>query len=443
MTLRFGRAARAAQSTATFCERRRGYCVLLLAGLALAGCAHRGAAPSSAPPAPVTYEMEPVRIEATRGAAGLQVEAYDAAELFEAAGKSHTEGRLDEAVAGYERLLTAFPDSQYAKPGLYNLALVLQDQKKWQAAADRFRAFLSRYPEGKDARDAQFQLGATLAEGGDWAASRDVFAGLLERNDLSADDRVEAMARRGFATMNNGDLDGADAIFRGALAYKAKLEATAEERLQTDYYLAFSQFQIAEISHRKTVAAPLRWPEAQMNADLEEKARLLLQSRRQYIDAVRYGNPRIASMAAFQIGSLFQEFYDALLSVPVPDDLKGEGKKEARQVYDEELRKKLRVVLEKALRGHEHNIELFERLGVETEWVTRSRAAIARLRGLLDPGVPLDAASAGAPPNSRDLGPAGAPAPITPTEPSSTRPNGSRNPTRPPEPSSDVQRQIL
>lgn len=406
-------------------------------GLVLAACGGTQTPPPRQPgQGQVTHlEMEPVRIEARRGTTGLEIEAYDAAELFERAGKSHGEGRFDEAERLYQRLLDAFPTSSFARLGLYNLGLVFQDQKKWAPAIASFKAFVGKYPEGKDGRDAWFQLGATYAESGDWAASRDVFDALLARNDLSADDRVEAMARKGFAVLNQGDLENADATFRGVLAYKQRLEATREERLETDYYLAFSQYQLGQISHRRSNAQPLRWPEPRMNADLEEKARLLLQARRQYIDAVRYGNPRIASMAAFQIGTLFQEFYDALLAVGPPKELEGDTNAEARQVYADELRKKLRIVLQKALRGHEHNLELFERLGVETEWVSKSRDAIAKLKSLLDPGSPLDLGGTG--------GPGASGASPGPPAPEAPKPGPRDEEPRKPAPGDDVQRQVL
>jgi hypothetical protein len=86
------------------------------------------------------------------------------------------------------------------------------------------------------------------------------------------------------------------------------------------------------------------------------------------------------------------------MAVPPPSELNSEALGEARGVYRDELRAKLRIVLEKALRGHEHNLELFERLGVETEWVTKSRVAIERLRSLLSPGASVDVANPARPP---------------------------------------------
>jgi len=356
----------------------------LTLALLAAGCASQSAHRKSSPDATV-IEMDPVKIEAVRRDGTMEITSYDAAELFEMGATANSAGRFAEAETHYTRVTTEFPDSSLFSSALFNLGRVRFDQAKFELAAKDFELFAARFP-GEDARDANFLLGVCYGKLERWADSELVFEALLKRDDLSPDDRVEALSRRALSRLRQGDYSDAEQKFRLVFVYKDKLEASAEARLDTDYYLAFSQYHMGEISHAQSNAISLRWPEAQLGKDLEEKSKLLLTARRRYIEAVRYGNPNIASMAAFRIGTLFQEFYDAVLSVPPPAELDGADRVEQQQVYFEELKKKLRVVLEKSLRGHEHNIELFERLGVESEWVKKSRDAIDKLRVLLDPG---------------------------------------------------------
>jgi len=346
-----------------------------------------GTAPVQPRPSPeVThFDMEPVQITASKKDGKLSVDAYDAQELFERATTAYSEKRLDDAFANYKTLLDSFASSPQAKAAQYNLGLVYQDKLEWAKAATQFKSFIESHTESPDVKDAFFQMGVSLAEAKDWPASEQAFLAILDRKDLSADDRVEALTRRAVARFNLDDLDTAEFVLKEVFFFKRRLETTNEERLETDYFLALAQLMLGEISHKRSNAVVLRWPEDQMKKDLEAKAMQLLEARRRYIDAVRYGNPRIASMSAFQIGMLFQEFYDSVMAVPAPKELGSASQGESRDVYREELRLKLRIVLEKALRGHEHNIELFERLGVETEWVTKSRVAIERLRNLLYP----------------------------------------------------------
>jgi tetratricopeptide (TPR) repeat protein len=393
--------------------------------LALGACAHRPLTPANPVPAPVHYEMEPIEIEATKGAAGVQIESYDAEELFEQAGAALSQNRYDDAVRFYDKLLSRFADSSYARPSMYNKGLALRDKKDWPAAVEAFKAMAEKYPTHADSKDALFQLGACYAELANWPASGEVFVRLLERQDLTADDRVEAMARRGFAQFNLGDLDAAEKTFRATLAYKQKIET--EERLATDFYLAFSQYHLGEITHRRFTAIALRPPEGQMERDLDQKASLLLQAQRAYIDTIKYGNPAWASAAGFQVGSLYEELYDAFMSAPVPSDLDPE----ARQVYREELHKKIRVLLEKSVRWYRENLLMVERLGVNTDWAEKSKLAYAKLMRLLDPTA-----------KPEDGGPLPVPHPAAPATPAA--PQRAPSPTDHPQtPDDSAKRQIL
>jgi tetratricopeptide (TPR) repeat protein len=309
-------------------------------------------------------------------------------------------------VKTYDKLLKNFPDSPYARPSFYNRGLAQIGKQDWAAAIDSFKGLTEKYASHPDAKDSLFQLGACYAEQGNWPASAEVFARALERNDLNADDRIEAMARRGFAQFNLNDLDTAEKTFRAAMSYKQRIEN--EERLSTDFYLAFSQYHIGQIFHLRFRKAALRLPEAQLDKDLEEKAHLLLTAQRAYIDTIKFGNPAWASAAGFQVGSLYEELYDAFTSVPVPPELTAE----ARVVYQEELFKKIRILLEKSLKWQRENLLMIERLGVTTEWADKSRLAYAKLLKLLDPKLPGADDVLKASPASPAPGPASQPPPV-------------------------------
>jgi hypothetical protein len=152
-----------------------------------------------------------------------------------------------------------------------------------------------------------------------------------------------------------------------------------------------------------------------MGIDMEDKARLLLAAQRQYIETIKLGNPQWAAASGYQIGSLYEEFYDAFIHAPIPDQLLGDANQEKREVYYEELRKKIRILLEKSIRTHEQNLLMMERLGVQNEWRDKSKLAFAKLQKLLDPSYKFefaDPATAGS-----DRATATPPAPPAPTPP--------------------------
>jgi len=355
-----------------------------LAGSAVACASHPSPPPATAVQAPVTtLEMDPIVFSATKGPQGLEVQSFDAQDLFEQGGKALGEKRYDEALASYDRLLREFHENKYSRAALYNAGLAEQGRKNWEGAVARFKTLLAQYGDTSDAKDALFQLGATYAEMGRWQDSQAIFTQLLERKDLSPDDRMEAFSRRGFAQFNAKDPEGADRTFRQALAYYHQVEA--DERFQTDFYLALAEYHLALLGHERFRAAPLRLPESQMSRDLDEKAKLLLSAQRQYIETIKLGNPQWASASGYQVGAMYEELYDAFMHAPVPPEYLRVGQEEKLDVYYGELRKKIRILLEKSIKTHEANLLMMERLGVQNEWRDRSKLAFAKLQQLLDP----------------------------------------------------------
>ena len=153
-----------------------------------------------------------------------------------------------------------------------------------------------------------------------------------------------------------------------------------------------------------------------MDRDLEEKAGLLLKAQRAYIDTIKYGNPGWASAAGFQVGSLYEELYQAFVGAPVPTELD----REAREVYVEELHKKIRILLEKSMRWYRENLLMVERLGVQTDWAEKTKLAYGKLLKLLDPAA-KDLFAPRAPPDEPGPSPALPPAPTTPEPPAPGR----------------------
>jgi TolA-binding protein len=392
--------------------RRRPACSLWFLGVlaTFSACATK---PPPAPTSPATagqpvteYDMDPIKIQAVKGPDGVHIESFDAGELFDAGGAALSDKRYDDAIAAYDRLLKEFADSRYTRAALYNVGLAYQGKKDWPGAVARFKVLSDHYGETADAKDAQFQLGATYAEMENWPTSAEVFALILQRKDLNPDDKIEALGRRGFAQFKLRDLDTAERTFKSAVAYFEQI--ALQERLQTDFYLGLCKYHLGEIPHERFRAAPLRLPEKQMRIDMDEKARLLLFAQRMYTEAIKMGNPQWASASGYQVASLYEEFYDAFMHAPVPPELLGAGNDEKREIYFEELRKNVRILLEKSLRWNEQNLLMMERLGVQNEWRDKTKLAYAKVQRLLDPSAPMDAPDPAAAPS----GPAAAPPPL-------------------------------
>ena len=82
-----------------------------------------------------------------------------------------------------------------------------------------------------------------------------------------------------------------------------------------------------------------------------------------------------------------------------------------------ELRKKIRILLEKSLRTHEQNLLMLERLGVQNEWRDKSKLAFAKLQRMLDPSFKFEFAD----PSTAGTETEVPPPPPTPTPPATDR----------------------
>jgi tetratricopeptide (TPR) repeat protein len=370
-------------------------CLLPVACFLFFGCAHTSPR-ATAPEQHVT--MEPMVFAAHPDGS---VETVDAASLFERAGAAYGKKDYDAALALFDRVLAEWPDSRYVVPSLYNAGLTLEAKGDLAAAAARYRRITVEHADAHDAIDAWYRLGFVLSEAKNWPAAVDVYGQILLRKDLTLGDRLEALARRGVAQFSAKDILAAEHSFRDELAYFHAHEA--EERLDSDFFVAMGAYYLGECAHEQYRLLPVRLPEKQLARDLEAKARQLLVAQARFLDAMRVDNVEWATAAGFQIGSLYREFYDDLVGAPVPPALTGE----AREVYLEEVRKQVRTLLQKAIGIHERNVLMAERSGEQNEWVRRSNEQMEQLKKLLGPGPvapqPPDAAQPPAEPQTPPL----------------------------------------
>jgi tetratricopeptide (TPR) repeat protein len=379
-----------------------------------AACAgSRSIAPATPTPASIptqVVELDPLKISVVRaGQPGQHTTVVEVGPLFESAAEHLHAGRFAEALAAYDEILTDFGSSRFARAARYNSGLALQGLGRFADAAVRFRelagppgASPSADPQAaRDRQDALFQLAACLAETLDWRGSAQVLDGLLGEPALDATDRLEALARRGLAALRMGDEAGAEQHLERALAFAEKNRGV--ERVESDFYLAMAHYHLALIVHGRLRRLPIRLPEKVMARDLEAKAALVLSAQARYIRTIRVGNHHWATAAGYQIASLFEELHAELLRAPVPADLRGH----ALTVYREELLKRVRPLVERAIRIHEKNLDMAGRVGLKNAWVDRSAGQLERLRRLLEPG--LRPAAEPAPPASA---PPAAPVPV-------------------------------
>ncbi len=373
----------------------------LLASMLASACGAPAPAPRSAAdikddteliPPRTRLVMDPIKLQAHKGEPEPRVEVIEAEPLFQQGSQFLSARKYREALGQYDKLLEHFPSSRFVSPTLYNAGLCHENLKEFDKAAARYTQLVRRFGQLKEAIDAAFRLGGSYAELRNWPASAEAFGWLLERKDLSISDRVEAMARKGLAHFRLGDQRKARSTFMAAVRFHKSVETL--ERLDSDFFLAMIHYYMGAMPHvdfrnlKVSVGAGLA-------RSLDDKARLLLLSQSKYIQTIKVKNAYWATAAGFQIGSLYREFYTVLLT-NVPDFKKmarenagkanipvEEAHEQLVRVYMEEVHKAVNPLLNKAIRVFEKNIIMAQRVGIESNWVGKSRNQVNELKHLL------------------------------------------------------------
>jgi len=398
--------------------RRRTLLVKVLALLALALSLGACAGPRGAPgpgvgPSPAA---EPVRfsqgtvVEVTP--ADLELAGKNDEELFALATAAFAADDFRRAAAAFGRVADLHPGSGHHAAALYDAGLSHERLAEWRPALERFRA-LARGYTGPDADEAAFRAAAALWHLGELKEARSLLEELAGRTDLSLSDRVRAFTELGVVELDLGDLEGSERALRRAVA--TWQEAADRERLD-DYHAGQAHYYLGEVARRRFQAVPIDpsrdTPEA-LSAALEEKAQRLLDAQGHYLRAIRVGNADWAVAAGFRVGELYDELHARLSGAPLPPGLDAEQ----QAAYREELARKVRVLLTKALAVHEQTLQWARQAGVENPFVGRTQESLERMKRLL-----LD---------SDALPPVGPPSPdVTPppTGPASDRPRPGDSP---------------
>ena len=261
----------------------------------------------------------------------------------------------------------------------------------FDAAIRAYDGFLTRFSADPEAIRMLARRGACEAEIGQWERSAHSYAQVLELGGetLIPSQKVEALARQGYALFQLGDHEGADTILAEADAIYLTATESGQERFSDTYFVGLARFYRAAILHLAFRAAPIRLPEAQMAKDFEAKLALLDQAQDAYNDVVRAKHMYWVSAAGYQLGSLFEEFYDAVMHAPVPEWLD----EAQRRTYYTTLEEQLRPVVDKAVWVFEKNLETARMYGYDSEFIARTEAQLAQLQAILlgrsDPGAPV------------------------------------------------------
>lgn len=285
-------------------------------------------------------------------------------------------GEATRAVALFAAYLRGAPDDVGRRNAYLGLAHAHELLRDCAAAIRAYDEYVARFGDGPYELFAS--RGACQAELEEWQASASSYAEAFRRATLPSG-QVEALARGGFALFQLGDFAAAEPLLRQADELFQAAQERNTERFTNFYFVGMARFYRAAIEHLRFRDVAIRLPEKQMKEDLARKFALLEKAQEGYDHTIKAKHMFWVSAAGYQLGSLFEEFYDAMMHAPVPEWLDDKQK----QVYYEELKDQLRPVVDKAIAVFERNVVTARRLGYESEFVVQTEAKLSELQAIL------------------------------------------------------------
>jgi tetratricopeptide (TPR) repeat protein len=324
--------------------------------------------------------MDPLEVVGQYDAVGALLASMNDEELFAKGQAAAAAGDQALAARAYDRLCTAFPKSKHFATGSYNGALAHQQLSEWQPALDRLQPLLDLEHGTQDQVDAGFRAAECLYHMGRFGEAIALLRVIQGRNDLSLNVRIEAETQVGICQIEDSQLTEAEATLRHVAANFEN--ADTRERLDL-YYPAQAQFFLGEIYRIYFEQVALDPNQAggttKLAADLEYKAEMLLSAQGHYLRAMRIGHAVWATAAGTRVGALYESLYDAMMQSPAPVELDEDQK----QLYFEELHKKIKVLAGKSIGLYERTLEAAERTGVSGPFIDQARERLERMKQVL------------------------------------------------------------
>jgi tetratricopeptide (TPR) repeat protein len=359
-------------------------------------CGAAAGAPTTVPTGPAQFAYEPQHIEVTP--ADLALAGKNDEELFAVGQAAFAAKEFERAAAAFDRLVDLHPASKREAVALYDGGVAHERLEQWRLALERFRAMARKYT-GPDALEASFRIAECHYHLDELPAAAEVLTGLSARTDLPPGEHIRALTQLGIVELEGGRLDDAEKHLR--LAVSAWRSGGEQERLD-DYHPSQAQYYLGEVYRAHFLAVqldPSKDDEQKLAQVLETKASLLLSAQGNYLRAIRMGNGDWAVASGYRIGELYDGLYAAMVEAPPPPGMDAEQ----TEAYRSELKRKVRVLVIKAITIYEQTLAVAGRARVEdNRYVAETQASLDRMKQALrdvppdegphvEPPLPADA----------------------------------------------------
>ncbi len=312
----------------------------------------------------------------------LELDKLNDEELFAQATSFYAAEEYTQAARYFGRVADFHATSKHRRVALYNAGLALGKLQQWDDALARFIELSDPVKGTGDSLDAAFQVALALYKLERFSEAVEVLQKIADRADLPPNKRIEAKVQQGICQVDAGlptqSFDLAEKTLRDALTYWQELP---DKSLVEPYFPSQAQFFLGEIFrlHYESIILDGSKDTEKLAQDLEYKSELLLSSQGHYLRAIRLGDGYWATASGQRIGNLYENMYEHMMNAPTPSDLDARE----NETYRAELRKKIRVLITKAITVYERTLEAAERIGSANPFVEETKQSLQRMKELL------------------------------------------------------------
>jgi tetratricopeptide (TPR) repeat protein len=295
-------------------------------------------------------------------------------------------GLFGEAADVAERMTTLgdsghpnYAHFDHEKDAAYN-AVILREAigDHGRAIADG-NAFLARYAAGTESDEIVLQIGRAEQNAGHPRDAAELYRRYVGRTK-SADRRVEGLVLLAGVELKMGDDRASAAALDQAIAYAR--QHTRDLGADGKYAASHARYMRGERILAKFEQIQIQGDVKQLKARLRQKADLLKEAAKVFLESVSLGVAEWTTAALYQIGHMYEAFAKALRESPPPADARTEEDKAAYEAQIEEFAVPME---ERSLDAYENGWKKSADLGIYNQWTAKMREALGRLNGEIYP----------------------------------------------------------
>ena len=282
---------------------------------------------------------------------------------------------FDKSIEAYELFFRTFADDRKAAgDALFNSATLMEESGDYAAALGRYQQYLSEYASDIDAGEVAFVIARLHEKMGDNASAETAYEDCARRESDAAR-LTETYYRWGKLLTARGDAAGAENRYLQSVAVYIKARDAGGTDEVDPRFAAESQFHIAEQHYDDYTAIVFTGNIRRDTELLRLKAEAFKRLKIYYEDIVTFGSYEWATAALHMLGMINQDFSDALLNAPVPEDLEPEQQDE----YIFKLEEIAFPIKNRALEAFKQNVNKGINERQVNEWIIKSYVQLKKL----------------------------------------------------------------